>query len=72
MIGNSKICLLLFKEINTFIQQGCIKFIKSDSKDIHYVSIDLFQINSFVFTFYSSKNCEKKSVHNNIKQHKCF
>ncbi len=28
----SKICFLK-KEINTFIQQGGIKFIKSDSKD---------------------------------------
>jgi len=28
------IYILLFKEMNTFIQQGCIKLIKSDIKDI--------------------------------------
>ncbi len=28
-----------FKEINTFIQKGYIKLIKSDSKDIYYVSV---------------------------------
>ncbi len=32
----------LFKEINTFILQGCIKLIKSDSKDIHYVTKDVY------------------------------
>ncbi len=29
-------------EINTFIQQGRIKLIKSDSKNIHNVTIDLY------------------------------
>ncbi len=27
--------LLFFKENNTFIQQGCVKWIKSDSKDLY-------------------------------------
>ncbi len=30
-----------FKEIKTFIQQGCIQFIKSDSQDIYNVTQDL-------------------------------
>ncbi len=30
------------KEINTFIDQGCIKLIKSDSKDIHNVTNDFY------------------------------
>ncbi len=33
----SKICLL-FKEIDSFIQQECIKFIKSDSEVIDIVT----------------------------------
>ncbi len=33
---------LLFKEINSFIQQECIKFIKSDSEDIDIVTKDLY------------------------------
>ncbi len=30
------------KEINTFIQQGCIKLIKSESKDIYIVAKDFY------------------------------
>ncbi len=31
-----------FKEINTFIYQGCIKLIKSDDKDIYNVTKDFY------------------------------
>ncbi len=31
-----------FKEINTFIQQGCIKLIKSDNKNINNVTKDFY------------------------------
>jgi len=34
-----------FKEMNTFIQQGCITLIKRDSKDIHDVLKILLQRN---------------------------
>jgi len=37
------------KEMNTFIQLGCIKLIKSDSKDIYNVTKILFQINAVLF-----------------------
>ncbi len=36
------------KEINTFIQQGCIKLIKSDSKDLQYI---FFLINAVLLNF---------------------
>ncbi len=29
--------MILFKEINTFIQQGCIKLVKTDNKDLYIV-----------------------------------
>ncbi len=32
----------LFKESDTFIQQGCITLIKSDSKDIYNVTKDFY------------------------------
>ncbi len=32
MVSNLK-KYIFFKEINTFIKQGCVKLIKSDSKD---------------------------------------
>ncbi len=33
---------VLFKEINTLIQQKCIKLIKNDSKDIHNFTKDFY------------------------------
>ncbi len=33
---------LMWHEINTFFQQGCIKLIKSDSKDISNVTKDSY------------------------------
>ncbi|XDV46600.1 hypothetical protein PO909_014471, partial [Leuciscus waleckii] len=46
------------KEINTFIHQGCIKLIKSYSKDIYNFTIDSIS-NKGNRTFYSSKNPEE-------------
>ncbi len=37
---------IFFKDINTFIQQGCIKLIKSDSKDIYNVTKDFYFLSS--------------------------
>ncbi len=42
MTDYSLIILSFWKEINTFIQQGFITLIKSDSKDISNVTKDLF------------------------------
>jgi len=38
--GVSKI--LFLKKVNAFIQQGCIKLIRRDSKDIYSVTEDLY------------------------------
>ncbi len=46
-----------FKENNTSVQQGHIKLIKYDSKDFY--NDFCFEINAFLFTFYSSKNPER-------------
>ncbi len=48
-------------KINTFIQQGCIKLIKSDSKDIYNVSIHLWILENKMY------HC----FHKNIGQHSC-
>ncbi len=48
------------QEFNTFVQQGCIKLIKSDNKDMYNVAKDFyFRQMLFFWTFYS----EKKSYH---------
>ncbi len=45
---------LLLKEINTFIEQGCIKLISNESKYIYNVTEDLyFKYMLFFWTFYS-------------------
>lgn len=43
-------CFFFIFVINTFIQRGHIKRIKSDSKET-YVTKDLFQINSVILNF---------------------
>ncbi len=56
--------------MNTFIQKGCIKLIKSDSKDIYKTAkVRYFKTMLFFWTFYSSKNPEKVyyDFHKNIK-----
>ncbi len=62
-----KVNKIFFKENNYFIQQGCIKLIKSDSKDI----LMLQKIsNKCCSNFLFIKNPEKKhqGFHKNIKQ----
>ncbi len=56
-----------------FSQQGHIKLIKSDSKDLYNVTNYFFQV-LFFWAFYLSKNPEKMyhSFHKNIKQHNFF
>ncbi len=44
-----------FKEINTFIQQGCINLIKTDSKDIYNVKKISVYINVIVLNFLFTK-----------------
>ncbi len=39
---------VMSEQIHTFILQGCIKVIKSDSKDIYNVTEIIFQINAVV------------------------
>ncbi len=47
--------------MNTFIHQGCIQLIKSDSKDIcNLTKYFYLKLMPFFWTFYSSKNPEKK------------
>ncbi len=54
------------KEINTFIHQGHISSIKSDSTDI-YAVINYFKF--VLWAYYPEKN---QGFHKNIKQHNCF
>ncbi len=60
---------IYFKEITTFIQQGCIKLIKSDTKrDIYNVTKDLFQICCSFEKKKLSKN-PKNNIYKSIKKH---
>jgi len=36
------VVVVVFKAVNTFIQQGCFKLIKSDNKDIYNVTRDFY------------------------------
>ncbi len=60
----------MVKEMNMFIQQGCIKLIKSGSKDI------LLWINAVLLTFLFIKESWKNEMyhifHKNMKQHNFF
>ncbi len=48
------------KEVNTFVHQGLVQFIKSDSYDFYIVSEDLdLKQRLFFWTFYSLKNPAK-------------
>ncbi len=38
----TKIAVGFLKEMNTFIQPGCIKLIKSDSEDIYNITKDFY------------------------------
>ncbi len=50
---------IFFKEINTFIQQGHIKLIQSDSKSIYSVIKD-FSFNEMLFFWTLNNNDEQK------------
>ncbi len=52
-LWDHKICLFFFfKEMYTFIQQGCIKLIKCDGKYIYLLTgFFLFQINTVLSKF---------------------
>jgi len=41
-VQNFRVSKIFLKEINTFIQQGCIQFIKSDSKEMYNVTKDFY------------------------------
>ncbi len=56
---------LFSQEINTFIQQGCIKIIKINSKDFCIVKKSLFKVNGVQLlfcAFYFLKNSEKETI----------
>ncbi len=59
--------------MNTFIQQGCDKLIKSNSKDILFEKIYILNI-LFFLTFYLLKNPEKSITgpKKKMKQHNWF
>lgn len=57
-------------EINTFIQQGCIKSIKSESKVMYNVSKITFQINSAPLHFQFIK--ESCFLQKNLKAARLF
>ncbi len=61
--------------MNTFIQEGCVKWIKSHSKD-YIVRKDLhFEQMLLFFNFVFIKESKKKVSHvpkNNMKQHNSF
>ncbi len=54
--------LIFLREINTFIQQGCIKLIKSDSKDIYVIKY----IKKLCY-FELSIHHQNKTFYSNIK-----
>ncbi len=70
------IIMYTWKEMNIFSQQGCIKLINSDGKNILNVTkVFCFLLNSVhLNSLYFSKNPKKlhKAFHKNIKQHNCF
>ncbi len=72
--GNVKVCGLL-KEINTFIDQGHIKLIKSDNKDIYNVTIDFcFKINAVLLNclFICEKILGSTTIFNIANNQKCL
>ncbi len=50
-IQKCRVSKIFFNENNTLIQQGHIKWTKSDSNDIYSYKIFLFQINSVLLNF---------------------
>ncbi len=70
----STVLLLLLKDINAFIQPGCIRLYKSDSEYIYIAAKHLFQMNADFFTFLILRRILKKNhgIHKNIHMHKSF
>ncbi len=59
--------------LHTFIQQGCIKLIKSVSKNIdNYLQNKYFFINLFQILFIKESWQKCISFHKNMKQHNGF
>ncbi len=57
-------------EIYIFIEQGQIKLIKSDCKDIYNIKNNLIMLSFWAFYL---KNARKNNgFHRNINQHNCF
>ncbi len=50
----------VFIEIDTFMQQGCVKLVKSESKDIYKVSKFIFQIKAVLLNFLFIKSWIKR------------
>ncbi len=67
---------LFLKEINAFIQQGCIKMFESDSKDIYNIRKDYFSSKCCSFELsihlWILKNKMHHGFHKYMKQHNCF
>jgi len=80
-LGLNILGLVKKKDINTFIQHGCSKLLKSDSKDVYNVT-NVFHINAVLLNFLFNKNHEinvlftyKKNCMKhvfNIANKKCF
>ncbi len=61
MFRRVKLCIKIERKFIPFIQQGCIKLTKNDSKVIYNVTKDFyFKLMLFFWTFYSAENPEKK------------
>ncbi len=67
-IKKFRVCIFVFflKESNTFISEGCVKWIKGDSKDLYCEKNFLFWTNAVLFNFVfidksnKSITCSKK------------
>jgi len=68
--------IFFFYHSKIWSQQGCIKLIKSDSKDIYNVTKKKQKKKKRIFAFkLYQKNPENEvyhGFHKNIKQHNCF
>ncbi len=58
----------------SFIQEGCVKWIKGDRKDLYCEKSFLFWINAVLFNVVLFKESKKKVSHvpKTIKQHNSF
>ncbi len=56
-----RLFFFFFKEITTFIEQGCIQLIKCDTKNIYNDKRFLFQINAALLNFLITKESWKNN-----------